>query len=60
MGMMVIGMSAAGVVKIPLTLSGVYTVSGVLFLIGSLLVVPLFNVKEEGANISIAEKQPQA
>jgi MFS transporter, DHA3 family, macrolide efflux protein len=60
MGMMVIGMSAAGVVKIPLTLSGVYTVAGVLFLIGSLLVVPLFKVKDEGANLSMAENQPQA
>ncbi|MDQ1004457.1 DHA3 family macrolide efflux protein-like MFS transporter [Neobacillus niacini] len=61
MGMMVIGMSVAGVVKIPLTLSGVYTVAGVLFLIGSLLVVPLFKVKEDGAaNLSMVEKQPQA
>jgi MFS family permease len=59
MGMMVIGMSVSGVVKIPLTLSGVYTLSGILFLIGSLLVVPLFKVKEEGTNLSMAEKQPQ-
>jgi DHA3 family macrolide efflux protein-like MFS transporter len=49
MGMMVIGMSVAGLVKIPLTLSGVYTISGVLFLIGSLLVVPLFKLKEESS-----------
>jgi predicted transporter len=59
MGMMVIGMSVSGVVKIPLTLSGVYTLSGILFLIGSLLVVPLFKVKEEGTNLSMTEKQPQ-
>lgn len=59
MGMMVIGMSVSGLVKVPLTLSGVYTLSGVLFLIGSLLVVPLFKIKDESATVSIAEKQPQ-
>lgn len=47
MGMMVIGMSVSGIVKEPLTLFGVYLVSGILFLIGALLVVPLFNIKEE-------------
>jgi hypothetical protein len=47
MGMMVIGMSVSGIVKVPLTLFGVYLVSGILFLIGALLVVPLFNLKEE-------------
>jgi MFS transporter, DHA3 family, macrolide efflux protein len=46
MGMMVIGMTAAGMIKVPLTLFGVYLVSGVLFLIGALLVVPLFKFKE--------------
>lgn len=59
MGMMVIGMSVAGVVKIPLTISGVFTLSGVLFLIGTLLVIPLFKVKEEGPQIPITERQPQ-
>lgn len=47
MGMMVIGMSVSGLLKAPLTLSGVYIVSGVLFLIGSLLIVPLFKLKED-------------
>lgn len=47
MGMMVIGMSAAGLVKVPLTLFGVYLFSGILFLIGSLLVVPLFKLKDD-------------
>jgi MFS transporter, DHA3 family, macrolide efflux protein len=47
MGMMVIGMSVAGIVKVPLTLFGVYLVSGILFLIGALLVVPLFKIKDE-------------
>jgi len=47
MGMMVIGMSASGIVKTPLSLFGVYLVSGLLFLIGSLLVVPLFKIREE-------------
>ncbi|MHC0038107.1 MFS transporter [Pseudoneobacillus sp. C159] len=46
MGLMVIGMSATGVVKEPLTLFGVYLVAGVLFLLGALLVVPLFKIKE--------------
>jgi MFS transporter, DHA3 family, macrolide efflux protein len=49
MGMMVIGMSASGLIKVPLTLTGVYLVSGILFLIGSLLVVPLFKLKEESS-----------
>ncbi|WP_456279540.1 MFS transporter [Bacillus sp. AK128] len=47
MGMMVVGMSASGVLKIPLTLSGVYLFSGVLFLIGSLLILPLLKMKSE-------------
>lgn len=44
MGMMVIGMSASGLLKTPLTLTGVYVVSGVLFLVGTLLTVPLFKL----------------
>lgn len=48
MGMMVVGMSAAGAVKVPLTLFGVYLVSGLLFLAGTLLLVPLFRLKDEG------------
>ncbi|MFC0272846.1 MFS transporter [Metabacillus herbersteinensis] len=48
MGMMVIGMSVSGLLKTPLSLSGVYLVSGILFLIGTLFVVPLFKLKEEG------------
>jgi MFS transporter, DHA3 family, macrolide efflux protein len=59
MGTMVIGMSVSGLVKVPLTLSGVYSLSGVLFLIGAFLVVPLFKVKEEGPVLSMSEKQPQ-
>jgi MFS transporter, DHA3 family, macrolide efflux protein len=59
MGTMVIGMSVSGLVKVPLTLSGVYSVSGLLFLIGAILVVPLFKFKEEGPNLSVSEKQPQ-
>jgi MFS transporter, DHA3 family, macrolide efflux protein len=47
MGMMVIGMSISGLLKIPLTLFGVYLAAGLLFLIGSMLVVPLFKLKEE-------------
>jgi MFS transporter, DHA3 family, macrolide efflux protein len=47
MGLMVIGMSATGLVKEPLTLFGVYLVSGILFLLGALLVVPLFKIKEK-------------
>lgn len=47
MGMMVIGMTASGLLKVPLTLFGVYVVSGILFLIGALFVVPLFKIKGE-------------
>jgi MFS transporter, DHA3 family, macrolide efflux protein len=45
MGTMVIGMSVSGLIKVPLTLTGVYLVSGLFFLIGTLLVVPLFKEK---------------
>lgn len=47
MGMMVIGMTASGLLKVTLTLFGVYVVSGILFLIGALFVVPLFKIKGE-------------
>jgi MFS transporter, DHA3 family, macrolide efflux protein len=47
MGTMVIGMSASGLLKEPLTLFGVYIVSSILFLIGAMLVVPLFKLKDE-------------
>jgi MFS transporter, DHA3 family, macrolide efflux protein len=52
MGMMVIGMSASGIVKVPLTLSGVYLVSGILFLVGALILVPLFKVKTVGDSLA--------
>jgi MFS family permease len=51
MGMMVIGMSASGIVKTPLSLTGVYVLSGVLFLIGTLLTFPLFNLKDENTEV---------
>ncbi|WP_285889747.1 MFS transporter [Neobacillus niacini] len=60
MGTMVIGMSVAGVIKVPMTISGVYTLSGILFLLGALLIVPLFKIKEEGAILPMTEKQPHA
>lgn len=47
MGMMVIGMTVSGLLKDPLTLFGVYLLAGILFLFGSLLVVPIFKLKEE-------------
>ncbi|WP_083935184.1 MFS transporter [Bacillus sp. 1NLA3E] len=47
MGMMVIGMSASGILKVPLTLFGVYSVSGVLLLIGVFLTVPLFKIEDD-------------
>ncbi|WP_442600411.1 MFS transporter [Neobacillus sp. D3-1R] len=46
MGMMVIGMTVSGIIKEPMTLFGVYLLSGILFLLGSLLVAPLFKIKE--------------
>lgn len=49
MGMMVVGMSSSGILKTPVTLFGVYLISAALFLIGSLLLVPLFKMKNENA-----------
>jgi len=42
MGFMVIGMSAAGYLKEMFSLMAVFSASGILFLIGALLLVPLF------------------
>jgi DHA3 family macrolide efflux protein-like MFS transporter len=47
MGMMVIGMSVAGIIKVPMTLTGVYLLSGVLFLVATLLTIPIIKLKEE-------------
>lgn len=47
MGMMVIGMSASGILKVPLTLFGVYSLSGVLLLVGVLLTIPLFKIEDD-------------
>ena len=44
MGMMVVGMSAAGVVMDAVSLFAVYAAGGVLFLLGMLLLVPLFKL----------------
>jgi MFS transporter, DHA3 family, macrolide efflux protein len=47
MGMMVVGMSLSGILKTPVTLFGVYLIAGFLFLIGALLLIPLFKMKGE-------------
>lgn len=47
MGMMVVGMSMAGLLKDALTLFIVFAASGVLFLLGALLMVPLFRNNRE-------------
>lgn len=52
MGMMVVGMTTAGLIKTPLTLFGVYIISGILFLLGALLVVPLFKEKDEEITVN--------
>lgn len=46
MGTMVIGMSISGLIKTPLTLSGVYLASGILFLIGAIFIIPLFKERD--------------
>lgn len=53
MGTMVVGMSISGIIKIPLTLSGVYLLSGILFFIGVLLTIPIFknSVKSVESNV---------
>lgn len=48
MGFMVIGMSVAGYAKGTLSLSAVFTGSGVLFLIAVLILLPLLRTKEAG------------
>jgi Na+/melibiose symporter-like transporter len=47
MGMMVVGMSVAGLFKNALSLFSVYAASGVLFLVGALILVPLFGNNRE-------------
>ena len=55
MGMMVIGMSMSGLLKEPLTLSGVYLTSGILFLIGVLFILPLFKHKNQSAQLEVGK-----
>jgi len=49
MGMMVIGMSIAGILKNALSLSTVYLMSGCLFFIGMLVLLPLYRKHVQGA-----------
>ncbi|MEI4770801.1 MFS transporter [Psychrobacillus sp. FJAT-51614] len=55
MGMMVIGMSMSGLLKEPLTLSGVYLTSGILFLIGVLFILPLFKHKVQSVQPEVSK-----
>ncbi|SFJ57972.1 MFS transporter [Brevibacillus centrosporus] len=57
MGMMVVGMSAAGVVKDLLTLGAVYTFSGFLFLIGALLLLPIILPRRQQEKIGHAQEK---
>ncbi len=50
MGMMVITMSLAGLLKQQFSLVPVYMMAGVLFLIGMFIVIPLFKVKQSTHN----------
>ncbi len=47
MGTMVIGMSFSGVIKHATSLSSVYLMSGILFLIGVLVILPLLKMKDD-------------
>lgn len=47
MGMMVVGMSMGGYLKNAISLHMVYTISGVLFFIGALILVPLMGKRRE-------------
>ncbi|MCI3922567.1 MFS transporter [Paenibacillus sp. TRM 82003] len=65
MGMMVVGMSVAGVFMNVTSLLTVYAVGGVLFLAGSFLLVPLFKLGSGdtppgGANTETNAEQPEA
>jgi MFS family permease len=55
MGMMVIGMSCAGAAKSALSLGFVYGIAGVLFLLGTLVLVPLFRLAVRPPVSSAAE-----
>ncbi|RNB82583.1 MFS transporter [Brevibacillus nitrificans] len=57
MGMMVVGMSAAGIVKDLLSLGAVYTFSGFLFLIGALLLLPIILPRKQQEKIGHAQEK---
>jgi MFS transporter, DHA3 family, macrolide efflux protein len=51
MGMMVIGMTVSGLIKAPVTLFGVYLIASIFFLIGTLLIIPIFKMKPENSSV---------
>jgi MFS transporter, DHA3 family, macrolide efflux protein len=57
MGMMVIGMSASGVVKKLISLVAVFSISGILFLMGVLLLLPLLRRNEQPMLSAAAQPQ---
>ncbi|CAM5205803.1 DHA3 family macrolide efflux protein-like MFS transporter OS=Ureibacillus acetophenoni OX=614649 GN=SAMN05877842_11162 PE=4 SV=1 [Ureibacillus acetophenoni] len=53
MGTMVIGMSFSGVIKSATSLSSVYLMSGALFLIGVLAILPLLKIKDNESSLEM-------
>lgn len=59
MGMMVIMMSVSGLLKKVFPLEGIYTVSGIIMLIGALILIPIFKHKPLAAAAPPANGQPE-
>lgn len=59
MGMMVIMISVSGLLKKVFPLEGIYTVSGIIMLIGALILIPIFKHKPLAAAASPANGQPE-
>jgi MFS transporter, DHA3 family, macrolide efflux protein len=57
MGMMVIGMSASGAVKLAISLVAVFAISGILFLLGALLLLPLLRRNDQPMLSAAAQPQ---
>lgn len=56
MGMMVIMMSMAGILKKFFPLVGIYSVSGIIMLIGAIILIPIFRLKPASALATVSGK----
>jgi len=58
-GMMVIMMSAAGVLKKLFPLTGIYSISAIVMLLGAIILVPIFKHKPKEENMTTATATPE-